>query len=77
MKLDRTGRETYKVSSNEVLVIETAIAALGEDAEVLCQSDENAEEQRNVGANQTEWSMVGHLVVGNALSAARTNKPNV
>ena len=69
---------TYEVSSNKVLVVESAIfRILGEDTEVLRQRDEDAEEQRNVRSDKTERSSVRHHVFGDALSATRANKPDV
>ena len=69
---------TYEVSRNKVLVVESAILGiLGEYTEVLCQGDENAEEQRNVRSDKTERSSVRHHVFGDALSATRANKPDV
>lgn len=68
---------TYKISSDEVLVIKAAVAAPGEDGEILGQGDQNAEEQGNVRSNETKRRSVSHLVFGDTLSPACANEPDV
>lgn len=74
---NRGMEKTYEVTSNEVLPVKVAIFALGKDREVLGDGNQDAEEQSNVGSNQTERSDIGHLVLGNALSTTSADEENV
>lgn len=56
---------------------EASVITLGEDAKVLGQGDEAAEEEGTVGADQAEGSDVGHLVIGKALCLARLQEVDV
>lgn len=69
--------ETYKVASDEVLVVEVTVASARKNVEVLGQSDKATEEKCNDGSPETEGSDVGQLVVGDALSTACADEPNV
>lgn len=70
---------TYQITSDEILVVKVAIGLFvsSEDAEVLCQGNQNAEEQSNVRASQTKWSSVSHLILGDALSPTRAHKEDM
>lgn len=67
-----------KVSRNEVLVVKVSVlGAASEDAEVLGQGNQNAEEQRKVRAPETERCNEGHLLVSNTLGAAGFDEEDV
>ncbi len=70
-------RLTYKVTSDEILIIKVSVFAFREDIEVLRESDQDAEEQSDAGSGETEWCSVCELVVGDTLRSARANEENV
>jgi hypothetical protein len=69
---------TYKVSSDEVLIIKRTIGvAPCEYREVLGQSNQDAEEESDVRADETKGRSVGHLILGNALGPACAHEPDM
>ena len=69
--------KTYEVTSDEVFVIEVTVGPAREDTEVLGQSNETTEEQRNDRPPETEGSGVGQLIVGDTLGTTCTDEPDV
>lgn len=70
---------TYEVPSDKVLVVEVTIGlgASRENIEVLGQSDQTTEEERNDGSPETQWSNIGQLIIGNSLSTTCADEVDV